>query len=122
VLISKPDREEGLESFYSTTVRRWFTLQTFRYGDTRVNRVEIEKWVEKAGFPGSDGPLDPLRLRQQFNLDDANGVAAGVEGPDDFYVLVLVLLDVVLSIELVRGVTRHLQDIPATVIHDLPRE
>jgi hypothetical protein len=40
--ISKPDREEERESFYSTTLRRSLTLQAFPSQDTRVNRVEVD--------------------------------------------------------------------------------
>src|ERR1035437_545777 len=61
-------------------------------------------------------------LRKQFNFNNTNCVAASIEVPCNFYGLILILLYVALLLQFVSRVTRHLQDILSTILHDLSGE
>ena len=63
-----------------------------------------------------------FRSRHQFNLDDSNGVACCVEAAYHFNVLVFVLLEAVLSVELVGRIAGDFQDIFSTILHNLSGE
>src|ERR1700676_1680845 len=63
-----------------------------------------------------------MPLGKQFNFDDSNCVGAAIKASDHFYGLVLVLPQFSRTLQLVSRVSGHLQNVLASIFHNLSGE